>query len=141
MCSPSYRTTLSNSGNCLSTSSSQRPGKWPPTVKCDVRNRLATFLNRGKTPENQRKANHERLPRDEPLYNLFWSIANIHHLDGMSPLLKHGGQISRPEIALILIADEGYVRSCAMPEWRVEGRRAQYAGKNVIHVVAARRPE
>src|SRR5215472_7679212 len=73
----------------------------------------------------QREPDHERLPRYELLCNLFWSIANIDHLDGMSPLLKHGRQISHPKIALILIADEGYLRTCRWPYRRVERRRAQ----------------
>ena len=69
----------------------------------------------------QREPDHERLPRYELLCNLFWSIANIDHLDGMSPLLKHGRQISHPEIALILIADEGYLSGRARPDRWVKG--------------------
>ena len=58
-------------------------------------------------------------------------IANINHQDGVSPSLKHGRQIPHPEIALILIADQGYLSSLAGLHRRVERRRTQYAGKNV----------
>jgi hypothetical protein len=61
--------------------------------------------------KDQREADHQRLPRHEPLCDVFWSIANIDHVDGVSPLLKHGRQISHPEIALILIPDQGYLRT------------------------------
>ncbi len=56
--------------------------------------------------EDQREADHERLTGADPGRNLLGTVADVDELDSVAVLEQDGGEVTHPQVALVLITDQ-----------------------------------